>query len=325
MRLITIRDSTDSPGLELRTDTDPTPGAGEVLITVAAAGVNRADLLQRRGHYPPPPGASEILGLECSGTIAALGPDVTTWRVGDRVMALLDGGGYASLVTAPVGQLLPVPADMPLISAAAYPEALATAWSNLVMVGQLQPGQTVLIHGGSGGVGTIAIQLAHHLGARVITTAGGPERTARCRELGADVAIDHRQQDVAAEALKATDGRGVDLILDILGAGALATNLDALATGGKLVVIGLQRGSRGELNLGKLLAKRATISGTTLRSRPAPEKAEIIAAVRDHALPLVAAGKVRAAVHNQLPLAEAEAAHDALAAGEVFGKLLLVP
>ena len=326
MRVITI----DRPGgpevLLEETRPDPVPGPGEVLIDVAAAGVNRADLLQRQGAYPPPPGAPDTPGLECSGVIAALGPGVTGWQVGDRVAALLDGGGYADRALAPATQLMRVPQELDLVDAAALPEALCTAWSNLVMVGRLGAGETVLIHGGSGGVGTIAIQLATALGARVAATAGGPERVARCRALGAEVGIDHRVDDLVGAVTAATSGRGADLILDVLGAGALAANLRALATGGRLVIIGLQQGRRAEIDLGLLLARRASIHGTTLRSRPVSEKAAIVAGVNEHAWPLVGpASAIRPIVHARLPLADAGRAHEMLAAGEVFGKLLLVP
>lgn len=309
---------------------DPTPGPGEVLIDVAAAGVNRADILQRQGQYPPPPGAPDTPGLECSGVIAQVGSGVTGWAIGDRVAALLDGGGYAERAVAPAAQLLRVPESLDLVDAAALPEALCTAWSNLVTVGRLAAGETVLIHGGSGGVGTAAIQLARALGARVATTAGGRERVARCLALGADIGIDHRADDVDARLRDATGGRGADLILDVLGAGALESNLRALATGGRLVVIGLQQGRRAALDLGTLLAKRASIHGTTLRSRPHAEKAVIVADVAAHAWPFVTAenddgARLRPIVHARLPLADAARAHEILESGEVFGKVLLIP
>lgn len=309
--------------LELTEVPDPAPGRGEVVVDVVAAGVNRADLLQRAGHYPPPPGASDIIGLEVSGTVREMGDGVSGWQVGDRVCALLAGGGYAEQVVVPVGQLLPVPPGHDLVDAAALPEALCTAWSNLVDVGRLSEGDTVLVHGGSGGVGSAAIQLGRALGARVLTTARGPERTARCEELGADVAIDHRG-DVPAAVAEATDGRGVDVILDVLGAGGLADNTAMLATGGRLVVIGTQRGRRAEIDLLALMARRASVHGTTLRSRPLEEKAEIVAAVRERVWPMLADGRVRAVVHERLPLADADRAHELLDSGEVFGKLLLV-
>jgi putative PIG3 family NAD(P)H quinone oxidoreductase len=307
---------------------DPVPGPGEVVVAVAGAGVNRADLLQRQGHYPPPPGAPDTPGLECAGTIAAIGPDVTGWAVGQRVAALLDGGGYATRALAPAAQLLAVPDELGLLDAASVPEALCTAWSNLVMVGGLAAGQHVLVHGGSGGVGTIAIQLARALGATVLTTAGGSERVDRCLALGADVAIDHRTEDVVARVREATDGRGVDVVLDLLGAGGLAANVRMLATGGRLVVIGLQQGRTAEIDLGLLLARRASIHGTTLRSRPLAEKAAIVAGVAAHAWPLVGTGPgaaIRPVVQEAIPLAEAARAHALLASGGVFGKLVLVP
>jgi putative PIG3 family NAD(P)H quinone oxidoreductase len=328
MRAISISRPGGPDVLDPATIPDPVPGAGEVLIDIAAAGVNRADLLQRAGHYPPPPGAPATLGLECSGVVTAVGQGVTDWQAGDRVAALLDGGGYAERAIAPVGQLLRVPDDMDLVEAAALPEAVCTAWSNLVMVGRLAGGEVVLIHGGSGGVGTIAIQMAAHLGARVATTAGGPDRVARCLSLGADIGIDHRTEDVPARILAETDGRGADVILDVLGAAALQGNLSALATGGRLVVIGLQQGRRAELDLGLLLSRRASVHGTTLRSRPAAEKAAIVAEVAAEVWPLLSTGSgasLRPVVHDRLPLAEARRGHEMLAAGEVFGKLLLVP
>lgn len=303
----------------------PSPGDGEVLLSVAAAGVNRADLLQRAGHYPPPPGASDILGLEVSGTIAAVGPGVVNWQVGDQVCALLAGGGYAEQVAVPAGQLLPLPSGVGLIAAAALPEAACTAWSNLVDVGRLRAGESVLIVGGSGGVGSHAIQLAAALGARVITTAGGPDRVRRCRDLGADVALDHRELDghELVDAVREASDDGVDVILDVLGAAAVPTHLRCLATGGRLVVIGMQQGRHSELDLGRLLARRASIHGTTLRSRPQEEKAGIVAAVREQVWPLVEQAKVHPVIHAEVPMAEAARAHDMLDSGAVFGKVLL--
>ncbi|PFG39374.1 putative PIG3 family NAD(P)H quinone oxidoreductase [Georgenia soli] len=322
MRAITV---TDDSALELTDVTDPRPGPGEVLLKVAAAGLNRADILQRAGHYPPPPGASDILGLEVSGTVAAVGEGVTGWKLGEQACALLAGGGYAELVAVPAGQLLPVPAGLDLVDAAALPEAACTAWSNLVGVAGLRAGETVLIHGGSGGVGSVAIQLASAVGARVLTTAGGPERTARCRELGADVAIDHRSEDVAAAVQEATDGRGADVILDVLGAGGLDQNVRSLATGGRLVVIGTQKGRKGEIDLGRLMTRRASLHATTLRARPLEEKAAIVADVRERVWPMLDDGRLRPVVADRLPLAEAARAHELLDSGNVFGKVLLVP
>jgi len=301
------------------------PGAGEVLLDVLSSGVNRADLLQRAGLYPPPPGAPDWPGLEISGTVRALGPGVSWPRVGDHVVALLDGGGYAEQAIAPAGQVLPLPAGIDPVDAAALPEAVCTAWTNLVDAGRLDDGETLLVQGGSGGVGSIAVQLGKALGARVVTTAGGPERTARCRDLGADVVVDHRTEDVVAAVRAATDGRGADVVLDVLGAGALQDNVRLLAPSGRLVVIGLQQGRTGELDLARLMARRATVTGTTLRSRSAVEKAAIVAAVAEHVWPMVADGRVRPVVHARLPLEEAEAAHAMLESGEAFGKVLLLP
>ncbi|HLV03636.1 NAD(P)H-quinone oxidoreductase [uncultured Georgenia sp.] len=320
MRAITV---TADSRLELTEVPDPSPAPGEVVVDVAAAGVNRADLLQRAGHYAPPPGASDILGLEVSGTVREVGDGVTGWREGDRVCALLAGGGYAERVAVPAGQLLPAPDGLDLRDAAALPEAVCTAWSNLVDVGRLRDGETLLVHGGSGGVGSAAIQLGRALGARVLATAGGPERAARCEELGADVGIDHRGEVPAAVAA-ATDGRGADVVLDVLGAGGLGDNVQMLARGGRLVVIGTQRGRRGELDLIALMARQGSIHGTLLRPRPVEEKAAIVAAVHEHVWPMLADGRFRAVVHERIPFTEAGRAHELLDSGAVFGKVVLV-
>ncbi|TRW47282.1 NAD(P)H-quinone oxidoreductase [Georgenia yuyongxinii] len=322
MRAITITADQD---LELTGVPDPEPGPGGVLVEVAGAGVNRADLLQRAGHYPVPPGASDILGLEVSGTIAACGEGVTGWHVGDEVCALLAGGGYAELVAVPAGQLLPVPGAVSLIDAAALPEAACTAWDNLMRAGGLVAGETVLIHGGSGGVGSAAIQLAAAVGARVLTTAGSPERVARCLELGADLAIDHRAEDVVAAVHAATDGRGVDVILDVLGAGGLPGNVTMLALGGRLVIIGTQKGRKGELDLGLLMGRQASIHATLLRPRSVQQKAAVVADVRERVWPMLDDGRLRPVVADRLPLADAARAHALLDSGKVFGKILLVP
>lgn len=303
---------------------DPSPGAGEVLLRVRAAGVNRADVMQREGKYPPPPGASELIGLECSGVVERLGAGVEGWQVGDEVCALLAGGGYAEQVVVPAGQLLPVPAGIGLVDAAALPEVAATVWSNVFMLAGLQPGEVVLVHGGAGGIGTMAIQLAVAIGARVAVTAGSPERLERCAAYGADILVDHSRQDFVEVVHAATGGRGADVVLDMLGASYLQRNVDVLATAGRLVVIGLQGGARGELDLASLLAKRAAVLATTLRARPAAEKAAIVAAVREHVWPLVEDGTVRPVVHARLALDEAAAAHRLLDSGEVVGKVLLV-
>ena len=300
---------------------DPVPGPGEVLLDVAASALNRADLLQRQGFYPPPPGASEILGMECSGTVAALGEGVTGWQVGDEVCALLAGGGYAQKVAVPAAQLLPLPDGVDLVTAAALPEVACTVWSNIVMHAKLSEGELLLVHGGAGGIGTHAIQVGKALGARVAVTAGSADRLARCAELGADITVNYREQDFVAEV------KAADVVLDNMGAKYLDRNVDVLALGGRLVVIGLQGGVSGELNLGKLMAKLGTVSGTRLRSRPVDgpgSKGEIVAAVREGLWPLIAAGKVKPIVHDVVPMSEAAAAHRALeSGGDVFGKLLL--
>ncbi|MBX7467731.1 NAD(P)H-quinone oxidoreductase [Streptomyces sp. NPDC001251] len=302
---------------------DPVPGEGEVLVEVAAAAVNRADVLQRQGFYNPPPGASPYPGLECSGRIAALGPGVSGWSVGDEVCALLSGGGYAQKVAVPAGQLLPVPEGVDLASAAALPEVVCTVWSNVFMVSHLRPGETLLVHGGASGIGTMAIQLGKAVGAKVAVTAGGPDKLARCAELGADILIDYREQDFVDELLKATDGSGADVILDIMGAKYLERNVRALAVNGRLAIIGLQGGAKAELNLGALLTKRAAVTATSLRGRPAAEKAAIVAAVREHVWPLISGGRVRPVVDRTLPLADAAEGHRVLEASSHVGKVLL--
>ncbi|MFJ8313582.1 MULTISPECIES: NAD(P)H-quinone oxidoreductase [unclassified Streptomyces] len=302
---------------------DPVPGEGEVLVEVAAAAVNRADVLQRQGFYNPPPGASPYPGLECSGRITALGPGVSGWSVGDEVCALLSGGGYAEKVAVPAGQLLPVPEGVELTAAAALPEVVCTVWSNVFMVSHLRPGETLLVHGGASGIGTMAIQLGKAIGARVVVTAGGPDKLARCAELGADILIDYREQDFVDEVMKATDGAGADVILDIMGAKYLERNVRALAVNGRLAVIGLQGGAKGELNLGELLVKRAAVTATSLRGRPAAEKAAIVAAVREHVWPLISAGRVRPVVDRTVPLADAAEGHRVLEASTHVGKVLL--
>ena len=302
---------------------DPEPGEGELLLRVAATAVNRADLLQRQGHYPPPPGASDVLGLECSGTVAALGPGVEGWSVGDEVCALLAGGGYAEQVAVPAGQVMPLPPGVDLVTAAALPEVACTVWSNVFMVAGLQPGEHLLVHGGAGGIGTFAIQLASTLGAHVHTTAGSAEKLAVCAELGAETTINYRDQDFVEVVREATDGHGADVVLDNMGAKYLSRNLDVLATEGRLVVIGMQGGSKGELDLGALLRKRGAVIATALRSRPVDGKAAICAAVVEHVWPLVAEGRVRPVVHAAMPLDRAADAHRSMEASDHIGKLLL--
>jgi putative PIG3 family NAD(P)H quinone oxidoreductase len=306
---------------------DPVCGPGEVVVEVEAAAVNRADLLQRQGFYPPPPGASEILGLECSGVIAEVGDGVADWARGDEVCALLSGGGYAERVAVPAGQLLPRPAGVELVTAAALPEVVCTVWSNVFMLAGLRRGESLLVHGGAGGIGTMAIQLGVRAGARVFATAGSEAKLQFCRELGAEVLINYREEDFAERVSDETGGAGVDVILDIIGAKYLAANVRSLATGGRLVGIGMQGGTKAELDLGLLMRKRAAIHATTLRARPATGrggKAEIVAAVRHDVWPDVERGVVRPIVDRRLPMARAAEAHRAVEAGEHIGKVLLV-
>ncbi|MEU3172044.1 MULTISPECIES: NAD(P)H-quinone oxidoreductase [unclassified Streptomyces] len=303
---------------------DPVPGEGEVLVEVVAGAVNRADIMQRQGFYDPPPGASPYPGLECSGRITALGPGVSGWAVGDEVCALLAGGGYAERVAVPAGQLLPVPEGLDLRQAAALPEVVCTVWSNVFMVAHLRPGETLLVHGGSSGIGTMAIQLAKAVGAKVAVTAGTKEKLERCAELGADILINYREQDFVAEVKQATDGAGADVVLDNMGAKYLDRNVKALAVNGRLAIIGLQGGAKGELNIGALLSKRAAVSATSLRARPPEEKTAIVAAVREHVWPLVDGGHVRPVIDREIPMPEAADAHRVVEASSHVGKVLLI-
>jgi putative PIG3 family NAD(P)H quinone oxidoreductase len=304
---------------------DPVAGAGDVVIDVVAAGVNRADLLQRQGHYPPPPGASVVPGLECSGRIREIGLDVDGWRIGDEVCALLSGGGYAERVAVPAGQLLPAPAGVTLTHAAGLPEAACTVWSTVFAVGRLSAGETLLVHGGTSGIGTFAIQLAHALDVRVLTTAGTSTKCARAVALGADLAINYGQEDFVAAVHRTTDGRGADVILDVVGADYLARNLDALAPDGRLIVIATQSGRRAELDLGMLMSKRGTIYSGGLRARPPEQKAEIVAEVRSHVWPLIEAGPIKVVIEAEVPMERAAEAHRILEDGNHIGKVLLTP
>jgi len=324
MHAITIPEPGGPEALTWAEVPDPEPGEGEVLVEVAATAVNRADILQRQGHYAPPPGASPYPGLECSGRIAAIGPGVGGWTVGDEVCALLAGGGYAEKVAVPAGQLLPVPGKVALHEAAVLPEVTCTVWSNVFMVAHLRPGETLLVHGGSSGIGTMAIQLAKAVGAKVAVTAGSGEKLDRCAELGADILINYREQDFVAEIKEATGGAGADVILDNMGAKYLDRNVKALAVNGRLAIIGMQGGVKGELNIGALLAKRAAITATSLRARPLAEKAAIVAAVREHVWPLLDAGHVRPVVDREVPLREAATAHRLVEESGHIGKVLLV-
>ncbi|MFE3162961.1 NAD(P)H-quinone oxidoreductase [Streptomyces sp. NPDC059224] len=303
---------------------DPVAGEGEVLVEVVASAVNRADILQRQGNYNPPPGASAYPGLECSGRIVEVGPAVSGWSVGDEVCALLAGGGYAQKVAVPAGQLLPVPAGVDLKQAAALPEVACTVWSNVFMIAHLRPGETLLVHGGSSGIGTMAVQLGKSVGAKVAVTAGSKEKLDFCAELGADILVNYRDQDFVAEVRQATDGAGADVILDNMGASYLDRNVRALAVNGRLAIIGMQGGVKGELNIGALLGKRAAISATSLRARPLAEKAAIVAAVREHVWPLIEGGHVRPVVDREVPMAEAAEAQRLVEASGHIGKVLLV-
>jgi putative PIG3 family NAD(P)H quinone oxidoreductase len=309
--------------LELKEVPDPVPAEDEVVVEVAAAGVNPADALQRLGFYPPPPGASAYPGLECSGRIAALGPGVSGWREGDSVCALMAGGGYAELVAVPAGQLLPTPDGVSLTDAAALPEVACTVNASVFGQARLAPGEVLLVHGGAGGIGTMAIQLAKARGATVACTAGTPAKLERCRELGADLAISYRDDDFVAAVRDYTGGRGADVILDIVGAPYLSRNIEALATGGRLLQIATRDGTHADVDLGVLMRKRISIFASTLRARPVAEKSVIVGDVRDQVWPLVAAGKVVPVIERTLPMAEAAQAHRLLEGSHV-GKILLV-
>ncbi|SED98410.1 putative NAD(P)H quinone oxidoreductase, PIG3 family [Streptomyces sp. 3213] len=324
MHAITISEPGGPEALVWDEVPDPVAGEGEVLVEVVATAVNRADIMQRQGFYDPPPGASRYPGLECSGRITEVGPGVSGWSVGDEVCALLAGGGYAQKVAVPAGQLLPVPQGVDLKQAAALPEVVCTVWSNVFMVAHLRPAETLLVHGGSSGIGTMAIQLGKAVGAKVAVTAGTKEKLDYCAELGADVLVNYREQDFVAEVARATGGAGADVILDNMGAKYLDRNVQALAVNGRLAIIGLQGGIKGELNIAALLGKRAAISATSLRARPLGEKAAIVAAVREHVWPLIASGQVRPVVDREFPMSEAAAAHQVVEDSGHIGKVLLV-
>jgi putative PIG3 family NAD(P)H quinone oxidoreductase len=303
----------------------PQPGRGDVLIKVEAAGVNRPDVMQRLGKYPPPPGASNIPGLEIAGRIAASHRDDPPgrWRVGDRVCALVAGGGYAEYCVAPAGQCLPVPADMDTVTAAAIPETFFTVWTNLFERGRLRPGERVLVHGGTSGIGTTAIQLARAAGATVLATAGSGQKCAACLELGASVAIDYRTQDFVEIVREATGGAGVDVILDIVGGDYVGRNLRCLAMDGRLVQIGLMGGSRAEVDFVAVLQRRLTITGSTLRARSVAEKSALARQVETHVWPWLAEGKVAPVIDRTFPLIAAAEAHRRLESGDHIGKIVL--
>jgi putative PIG3 family NAD(P)H quinone oxidoreductase len=323
MRAVVISQPGGPEVLTVEEVPDPVPADGEVLIDIAAAGVNRADLMQRQGFYPPPPGAPPYPGLECSGRVVAIGPGVAGLQPGDEVCALLAGGGYAERVVVPAVQVLPVPDGLTLAAAGALPEVACTVYANVFTAARLAPGETLLVHGGASGIGTMAIQLGRAHGARVVCTAGSAGRLRRCRELGADLAIDYTSEDFAAAVREFTGGRGADVILDIMGAAYLPRNVATLAIGGRLVVIGLQGGATGELDLGLMLRNRLTLHAASLRARPVAEKAVVVAGVREHVWPLVAAGQVKPVIDTVLPLTEAAAAHRLLEDGGHVGKIML--
>ncbi|MFD1543809.1 NAD(P)H-quinone oxidoreductase [Nonomuraea guangzhouensis] len=317
MRAIEITRPGPPEVLEWREVPDPCPDRGEVLIEVTAAGLNRADLLQRQGFYDPPPGAPSYPGMEASGVVIEVGEDVERFTPGDEVCALLAGGGYAERVAVPWQQVMPAPEGVTLVEAAGLPEVACTVWSNVFMTGRLRRSETLLVHGGASGIGTFAIQLAKAFGSRVVTTAGSAAKLDRLKELGADEVINYREEDFAERVT-------ADVILDIMGAKYLSRNIRTLRTGGRLVIIGLQGGAKAELDLGALLAKRAAVHATTLRSRPVDEKGVIVRGVVDNVWPLVSAGAVRPVVYAEVPMAQAAEAHRMLDSGEHIGKILLV-
>jgi NADPH2:quinone reductase len=302
----------------------PQPGTGEVLIEVAAAGVNRPDLMQRQGKYPPPPGASEIPGLEVAGTVVAKGPEVDRWTPGDRVCALVTGGGYAQFCTAPAPQCLPLPEPLGFVSAAAIPETFFTVWGNVFDRGHLRAGETFLVHGGSSGIGTAAIQLARAFGATVFATAGSKEKCEACERLGATRAVNYHEEDFVQELMASTNGRGVDVILDMVGGDYFMRNIDLLALEGRLLQIALLRGARAEVNLARLLRQRLTITASTLRSRSIEEKGRLAEALERSVWPLIQSGKVSPVIYATFPLTDAADAHRVLEEGRHIGKLVLV-
>ncbi|WP_150308668.1 NAD(P)H-quinone oxidoreductase [Planctomonas psychrotolerans] len=323
MRACEYAGAGDASVLRLVEVADPEPGPGDIVIDVASAGLNRADIAQRAGSYPPPPGASPLPGLEVSGTVAIVGADVSTWAVGDRVCALLAGGGYAERVAVDARHVLRVPDGMAVADAAALPEATATVHYNVFSRGRLREGETLLVHGGSSGIGTMAIQLAKARGARVAVTAGSAAKLDACARLGADVLIDYREQDFVAALLDQTDGRGADVVLDPVGGTYLARDIRALAPEGRIVLIGTQGGADSTIPLGALMTRRGEVHATTLRSQSAQAKAEIVRAVRDEVWPLVVDGRVRPVIDSRFPLDRAGDAQRRMESSEHVGKILL--
>jgi putative PIG3 family NAD(P)H quinone oxidoreductase len=325
MRAVVITTPGGPETMQVADVPEPDAGEGEVTIRVAAAGINRADLLQRMGHYPPPPGASDILGLEVSGVVASVGPSVVGIAAGDRVMALMEGGGYAEVAAVRARQVVPVPANIDLIDAGGIPEVFITAHDALFTRARLQDGETLLIHGGGGGIGTAAIQLGREHGCRVLVTAGSAAKLARCAELGADAGINYALEDFVARTRELTDGRGADVVLDIMGASYLGRNLEVIATDGRVVVIGMQGGTHADIDLGVMMRRRVSLISTALRARPAAQKAAIVAAFAAELIPRLAAGALRPVIDRVLPFEAAGEAHRLMEAGEAVGKILLVP
>ena len=321
MRAVVVTEPGGPEALQIADVEDPVVGPGDLLIRTVAAGVNRADVLQRQGHYPPSAGTSDIIGLEVSGHVAAVGEDVEDWSVGEPCVALLAGGGYAELVAVPAAQVVRPPDGVDLVTAAGLVEVAATVVSNMDHV-SLRPGETLLVHGGSGGIGSFAIQYATGQGCRVATTAGSPDKLELCRRLGADIVLDYHD-DWVAQLKEATDGRGVDVILDIMGAKYLDANVKSLARRGRLVVIGLQGGVKGELNLGLLLNKGATVTATSLRYRPVNEKCAIVARVAAEVWPLISAGQIKVVHETRFPIEQVQQAHEQLTGGTNVGKIVL--
>ncbi len=325
MKAVEITEHGGPEVLKLVDRPTPEPGHGEVLIKVAAAGVNRGDTVQRIGFYPPPKGASDLPGLEVSGTVAALGPGVTLWKEGDEVCALMAGGGYAEYAAVHEGSLLPKPEGVSLVDAAALPETIMTVWTNVFEDGELRPGETLLVHGGSSGIGTTAIQIASTLGVKVLATAGSAEKCKACTDLGATRAINYREEDFVEAVKEATGGRGADVILDMVGGDYVARNIDAAARQGRIVNIAYMKGSKVEVDLLPVMLKRLTLRGSTLRARDVAEKARLAAEVRLHVWPLVEAGRVTPVVETTFPLGDAPRAHELMEKSTHVGKILLVP
>lgn len=324
MKAIVITEHGGPEVLKLHEVEDPKIRDDQVLIKIAATAINRADTLQRTGRHPPPKGESEFPGLECSGTIEAVGKNVERWKIGDQVCALLGGGGYAEKVAVPAGQVLPVPPGVSLQDAASFPEVACTVWSTVFMISRLSKGETFLIHGGSSGIGTFAIQMAKYLGIKVFITAGSEEKLAACKDLGADVCINYKTQDFVARVKEETGGKGVDVILDILGGPYLQKNLEILNFDGRLFIIGLMGGSVAEISLGVLLSKRLTVQAAGLRGRSPENKAQIVREVEKNVWPAITAGKVKSVVYKCMPLEEAAEAHRLMESSQHIGKIVLV-